>query len=169
MKPKILDAFWTGLIIGFSLGLLLGSITKLSSFSSKAGRPQVGAAGSFSTSGSGLLPLPGPLPIIERAAERNGIEFGSEDWFILLAIRKAENGRDELAWGIMNPKANTFELQAAWCAATIVKNRVRWSEAGMPPPDFISFLGRRYCPPNVHPLNKHWVKNVRYWFNKLQE
>ncbi len=85
------------------------------------------------------------LSIIKEAAERNGIKFGSDNWFILLAIRKAENGRDGLQFGIMNPKANNLDKQAGWAAATIVRNRGRWQEAGRPD-DFLKYLSSYKIP-----------------------
>lgn len=109
-------------------------------------------------------------PII-KAAERNGIKYLSDDWFLLMAIRKAENGGKGREWGIMNPKANTEELQAAWCAATIMKNHKRYGN-GAVTEDYISFLGSRYCPVGADNdpkgLNKNWIKNVTYWFHKLR-
>ena len=107
------------------------------------------------------------LQTIRAASERNGLVYGSEDWFILLAIRKAENGRPGLEFGIMHPKANDLDSQAGWCAASIVKNRQRWDGKG----DFVEFMGRRYCPVGAENdpdnLNRHWVKNVNYWKNEL--
>jgi len=107
------------------------------------------------------------LSVIRIAAERNGIEYGSDNWFILLAIRKAENGPAGREFGIMNPEANDLDSQAGWCAASIWWAKVRWNEAGKPG-DFITFMGARYCPPKEHTLNKNWVKNVTYWKNKLK-
>lgn len=106
------------------------------------------------------------MDVIRAAAERNGIEYGSEDWYILLAIWKAENGSEGREFGVMNPKAHDLDTQAGWCAASIVKSRQRWIDAGKPE-DFITFMGQRYCPPDDHPLNKNWVSNVKYWKNKL--
>lgn len=102
--------------------------------------------------------------VVKQAADRNGC-FG-DDYLLLKAIWKAENGRPGREFGIMNPKANTLDLQAGWCAASIIKSRARWEKAGKPG-DFITFMGNRYCPPNAHPLNKNWVTNVTYWFNKF--
>jgi len=101
------------------------------------------------------------LSVIRRAAERN--DCYGDDFLILLAIRKAENGRDKLAFGIMDERANTFEKQAGWCAATIVKNRGRWEKAGTPE-DFIKWFSVRYCPLDC--LN--WERNVRFWFRRLK-
>jgi hypothetical protein len=107
---------------------------------------------------------PDEFSTIFIAAARNGIEPGTDDWYILLAIRKAENGRKGLEFGIMNDKANDLDSQAGWAAASIVKARGRWDGKG----DFIDALGARYCPPADHPLNVHWAGNVRHWMEKLK-
>ncbi len=64
--------------------------------------------------------------VIKQAADRN--QCYGDDFIILLAIRKAENGRKGLEFGVMHPRAidTNLDIQAGWCAATIVKNRVRW-------------------------------------------
>ena len=125
------------------------------------------------------------LVVIENAAKRNKC-FG-DDLLILLAIRKAENGRAGREFGVMHDAAidTNLQTQAAWAAATVVKNRARWelevitarkgryrqtqsaatAEAG----EFIEYLGKRYCPPGVHRLNRHWVRNVKYWYAKLKK
>ena len=118
------------------------------------------------------------LPVIKKAAARNGCK--GDDFIILLAIRKAENGRPGLEFGILHPKAlkliknepeRSLDIQAGWCAATIVKNRARWEKTDKKE-DFITFLGGRYCPVGAENdpdgLNKNWIKNVKYWFNKLK-
>lgn len=105
------------------------------------------------------------LDTIIKAAKRNGIEPNTEDFAILLAIRKAENGRAGREFGILHPRAvdTNLDTQAGWCAATIIKNRERWKQAGKKEP-FIQFLGKRYCPVGAENdpsgLNKHWIKNV---------
>ena len=101
------------------------------------------------------------LSIIQKAAERN--DCYGDDFLILLAIRKAENGRDKLAFGIMNEKADTFDKQAGWCAATIVKNRGRWELAGRPE-SFVGYLSKRYCPLNY----LVWKRNVEYWIERFK-
>jgi len=78
---------------------------------------------------------------------------------IVMAIRVAENGPAGKEWGIMDPRANTYELQMAWASATVIKNYCRWLKAGAPD-NFIIYLGKRYCPPDAHPLNRNWVRNV---------
>jgi hypothetical protein len=111
------------------------------------------------------------LPIIKKAAERNNCR--GYLFYILLAIREAEDGKPGREFGVLHPKAKDTDLntQAGWAAATIVKNYKRWQDAGKPS-DFITFLGNRYAPPNVKndpkALNRHWIKNVKYWVNKLK-
>lgn len=117
----------------------------------------------FSSSKAGDVLRVSPVNfVIRKAAERNGIEFGSDDWFILLAIRKAENGRAGCEFGVKNPKAwdTDLDTQAGWASATIVKNRGRWDGNG----DFIDFLADRYCPIECDPVgNKNWKRNVKYF------
>lgn len=113
------------------------------------------------------------LPVITKAAIRNGVEPGTEDFAILLAIRKAENGKPGREFGVLHPRAVDTDLdtQAGWCAATIMRNRERWEEAGKPE-DFITFLGRRYCPVGAENdpqgLNRHWIKNVMHWTERFK-
>ena len=32
--------------------------------------------------------------------------------------------------------------------------------------DLIECIGRQYAPPSAHHLNRNWVKNVTYFYNK---
>ena len=117
------------------------------------------------------------LPIIRTAAERNNCT--GDLFYILLAIRKAENGGDRRQFGIIHPRCDkqmdlrprdTLDIQAGWSAATVVKNHQRWIKAGKPK-DFIGFLASRYCPVGCdtdNGTNKYWIKNVRYWYRKLK-
>ena len=88
--------------------------------------------------------------------------------YILLAIRKAENGSEGREFGIMHPRAvdTNLEIQAGWAAATVSKNYQRWLDAGSPD-GFITFLGNKYCPIGVandpDGLNQHWIGNVTKW------
>lgn len=122
-------------------------------------------------------PLEAELPVILRAAYRNNCQ--GEDLLILLAIRKAENGRPGREFGILHPRClaeiknrpkDSLDIQAGWAAATIVKNRRRYEEMGFSKyQDFICFLGNRYCPTKIDPQgNINWKKNVRYWFEKFK-
>ena len=103
------------------------------------------------------------LITVHFAAARNGCE--GDDYKLLLAIRKAENGRWEKAFGIMDKRAYNLDLQAAFCACTI-RNQHRRSGIQDVNDKFIESLGKRYCPVSAHPLNKNWTGNVRFWYNK---
>lgn len=124
---------------------------------------------------SKIAPLFGKeYPVIVKAAKRNGIQEGSEEFFILLAIRKSENGPKGREFGILHPKAKDTNLdtQAGWSAATIVKNKQRWEKEGRPG-DFITYLGKRYAPIGAsndpRNLNKNWIKNVSFWKEFLEK
>jgi hypothetical protein len=105
------------------------------------------------------------MDVIKRAADRN--QCYGNDFRLLLAIRKAENGRSGREWGIMTPRANTFELQAAYAAATIVKNKARWRKAGSKG-GYIDYLAKVYAPLNCKNdpkgLNTNWAKNVKHFY-----
>ena len=68
---------------------------------------------------------------------------------ILFAIRSAENGRPGIEFGVLHPRAvdkpNSLRVQSGWAAATVSKNYRRWLDS-KEDVDFITFLGRRYCP-----------------------
>lgn len=91
---------------------------------------------------------------------------------IVAAIRHAENGRAGREYGILHPKAlgKDYRTQAGWCAATVQKTYDRWTRAGKPG-DFVTYLGKRYCPVGAdndpQGLNRHWVKNVTAWRQKI--
>ena len=103
------------------------------------------------------------LPTIWAAAERNGLR--NEDWPLLLAIRRAERGGPGREFGIMDSRAYNLDLQAAWASCTIIKHHKRHDahDCGL---DFVECLGLRYCPPEAHPGNVHWLGNVRYFISK---
>lgn len=113
-------------------------------------------------------------PIIRTAAERNGIRYKSDDWYLLLAIRLSENGRPGREFGIMNPKANNLDKQAGWCAATIMNHHKRTNTTAVDH-SFIHSLGNRYCPTkgknltnDEKRLNKYWIKNVTFNYRRLK-
>lgn len=101
------------------------------------------------------------LSIIKKAAERNNC-YG-DDFLILRAIRKQENGREGCEFGVEKVWDTDLETQAAWAAATIVKSRGRWEKAGKPN-NFIAHLSKEYCPLDCF----IWERNVRYWFEKFK-
>lgn len=78
------------------------------------------------------------------------------------AIYKAENSI-KYPYGIKS--INTYgdkDYARKICLNTIRNNRVRFAKQNKYN-DFIEFLGSRYCPPSAHSLNRHWVKNVKYF------
>jgi len=118
--------------------------------------------------------------IINYTADRVGVKPA-----LLMAIRKAENGREGLEFGIIPTKAyeedkgifengkireynDEFEKQASWCAWTIKKNLERYKNSDFNG-DFISFLQKKYCPIGAENdpkgLNKNWENNVRFYLN----
>ena len=74
------------------------------------------------------------------------------------AIFIAEGVKSKHPYGILTVYIHTSPRQA--CINTINSNYRRWDGRG----DFIEYLGKTYCPPNAHPLNKNWVKNVKRLF-----
>ena len=107
---------------------------------------------------------------IMAAADRNGCV--GDNLLILFAIRKQENGPPGNEFGIMCQKDTSLDTQAGWAAATIVKNRKRWTKAQdelFGYKGFIVFLGNKYCPPEVDKTgNINWIRNVTYWYEKLK-
>ena len=116
-------------------------------------------------------------PTIRKAALRNNCK--GDNLILLYAIRLAENGRKGLEFGILHPKAQkairneptrSLDIQAGWCACTIVNQHKR-SKIKQVNNAFIESLGNRYCPigcDNDNGTNKHWIKNVKFWFYKLK-
>jgi len=108
------------------------------------------------------------LPIIKKAAIRN--KCVSDDYLLLLAIRKAENGRSGCEFGVKHPRAwdTNLDTQAGWAAVTIVKHHKRFG-SGKVTIQFINSLADRYCPKSCDFIgNRNWKKNVRFWFEKFK-
>jgi hypothetical protein len=107
--------------------------------------------------------IPQELEMIKKAAERN--KCFEEDFIILLAIRKSENGSKGNEFGIKCPKHINTDLdgQAACAAVTIINTKKRWKKEDMPG-DFITYLGRQYCPADIY----NWTRNVRYFYEKFR-
>lgn len=96
-------------------------------------------------------------------------ELRSELAPIVAAIRHAENGGPGREYGILHPRVQpTYRSQAGWCAASVQKSWDRWKLAGAKG-CFITYMGARYCPPDAHPLNRHWVGNVKRWRARIAE
>lgn len=85
------------------------------------------------------------------------------------AIYIAEGGsKTRHPYGILKRYKVTTPRQA--CINTINSNYKRWVKAGKRG-DFIEYLGRTYCPIGAKNdptgLNKNWVKNVRYHYERI--
>lgn len=81
------------------------------------------------------------------------------------AIYKAENSV-KYPYGIKSIDTHGDPVYARKiCLNTIRNNRRRFAKQTKHT-DYIEFLGSRYCPPSAHSLNKHWVKNVRYFLQR---
>lgn len=105
--------------------------------------------------------------IIRRAAARNNCI--GDDYWILLAIRKAENGGKGKEFGVKGKAWNTcLDTQAGWAAATIMAHHKR--QPLLSGKAFIDSLGDRYCPASCDPVgNVNWKKNVWHWYQKYRE
>lgn len=99
----------------------------------------------------------------------NGCAWASTDDIdvnrLASAIGRAENSKAH-PYGILAHYKHTSARQA--CINTIKHAMVDWSEDMRV--DFITFLGRRYCPIGADNdptgLNKNWIKNVRYYYEQ---
>ncbi len=105
--------------------------------------------------------------IILQAARHNGLN--ADQTAILMAIRRAENGKAGREFGVLHPKAvdTNLRTQARWAAATVAANWKRFADTRTQElknprtQEFIHFLADRYCPPSVDPVgNRNWKKNV---------
>jgi len=185
-KFDIVDLI-VAVIIGFFLGCavrpFLVSLPDLptqgfsspSSEASEGAGPKVGPESGLNDTNAGETNSSHPTEnqcslsgqLTRKAAERNGC-FG-DDFLILLAIRKSENGESGKEFGVKGKAWGTdLETQAAWAAATIVKTRERWERAGRPT-DFIEYLADRYVPPEDDPEgNLNFKKNVPFWFRRFK-
>lgn len=120
--------------------------------------------------------LESEIGVITKAAERN--RCTGQLFNLLLAIRKAENGPPGFEFGVVAVKGTNLEKQAAWAAATVVKNFERFkNEIGLSgelkewwSDDFIAHLACKYCPPSAD-MEGHvnWIKNVKHWYKKFEE
>ena len=82
---------------------------------------------------------------------------------IVNAIYHAEGGaKATFAYGIRSVPYRDIKEARRICFNTVRNNRKRFAKQGKYT-DYIEFLGSRYCPVSAHPLNRNWVKNMRYF------
>ena len=89
------------------------------------------------------------------------------------AIYFAEGGpKAKIPYGILSVRVSSKEEARSVCYGTVKNNYARWLKSGQRVP-FLEFLGARYCPVGAtndpNGLNRHWVKNVRYYLNKIEK
>ena len=94
---------------------------------------------------------------------------------LMLAVRKQENGKPGLEFGVMAAKDTDLEEQSRWAVVTFLKNIERWERAvreGSWKPqypnrelDYITYLGNRWAPVGAlndpAGLNQYWIPNVQ--------
>ena len=94
---------------------------------------------------------------------------------LMLAVRKQENGKPGIEFGVMAAKGTDLEEQARWAVVTFLKNIERWERAvreGNWKPkypsrelDYIAYLGNRWAPVGASNdpagLNQYWIPNVQ--------
>lgn len=123
--------------------------------------PQTASAG-----GDTLLPT-WELRIIHEVAK----EYNLSDWqtALLIAIRKAENGKTPKEFGVLTKDAmrfsdpeKSFLTQARWAAGSIKK---RCGDKTI-----LNAFAARWAPLNAKNdpdgLNNNWLKNVRFFLKK---
>jgi hypothetical protein len=116
------------------------------------------------------------LTTIKKAAKRNNCR--GDDFLILLAIRRAENGGPGMEFGVKHrlcraaierEPQRSLDIQADWAATTIIKNRRRW-ELERCPGKFIDYLADKYCPAVADPQgNENWKINITYFYERFKK
>ncbi len=82
------------------------------------------------------------------------------------AIYRAEGGaKAKVPYGILSMKVRDHDHARQICLRTIRRALASWDGRQ----DFVSHLGRRYCPPESDPKgHARWIKNVRYLYRRPQ-
>ncbi len=94
-------------------------------------------------------------------AEKDYSAYSNKE--IVDAIYWAEGGKEaRVPFGILSVECEGYDACRRICLNSVRNGRRRWEEAGKPD-DLIVYIGARYCPPDIHPLNKNWVGNVKYF------
>lgn len=86
---------------------------------------------------------------------------------IATAIYYAEGGaRAKKPFGVLSVPCDNYTSCRQICLNTIENTFTRWQIAGSPG-DFLTFLANRYCPPGHCPDTAAWLKNVKYFMEKI--
>ena len=97
-----------------------------------------------------------------QSVSAQGFQYSAEE--TCEAIRQAENSYSH-PYGIMRDYCKPGDPDGQCrkgCIQTVNKRLGLWNKVD----DFITYLGSSYCPPDAHPLNKHWVGNVKFFLKK---
>ena len=83
---------------------------------------------------------------------------------LLRAIWRAEGGwKARAPYGVLSVQVRSRDHAREVVLRTIRRARKDWDGSG----DFVSFLGRRYCPPGDDPSgHRNWVRNVRRYLDR---
>ena len=82
------------------------------------------------------------------------------------AIFKAEGGyKATFLYGIVSVPYKDIHEARQICKNTII-NQMRRHKEHIHKIDFLTCLRDRYAPLEAHKLNKHWLKNVRYYYER---
>ena len=127
--------------------------------------PETDLDGAVQVQTPDLFGLEDEFETIRKAAERN--ECKGDLFYLLLALRKSENGGPGFEFGVKAVRDSNLDLQAGWASATIVMNKLRFISAEGQ--DFIEFFADAYCPKETDFTGNQNLKvNLRYWFNKFK-
>ena len=106
---------------------------------------------------------------LHSSLHKSNLQVHENKWECRLAdaIYRAEGGRASVVpYGILSEPCDTPEKCRMICVLSIRANQWRYLEAAGQIDDFIKFMGLRYAPPQAHPLNKLWAKNVTHLYYK---
>jgi hypothetical protein len=85
---------------------------------------------------------------------------------LIKAIYLAEGGeRAKKPYGILSVPCSTKQSCESVCRNTIRHRYKHWKQENSTK-DFISYLGATYAPESCSPLNRNWIKNTRYFYEK---
>lgn len=86
------------------------------------------------------------------------------------AIYVIEGGqRAKVAYGICSVKVSSAVEARQVCLNTVRNNYRRWKNHKGPQESFRSFLGKRYCPPQLGGDNRYWLRNLSHYVGEPQD
>ena len=120
----------------------------------------------FALTLSGCLSVAPGGAVAHSKAEISPVEIDA----IVTAIWHAEGAEKAVKpFGILSIPCAGYADCRRICRNTVRNNHRRWLAAGAEG-DYLTFLAKRYCPVGAsndpQGLNRHWLKNVRYFLAK---